>query len=239
MKLLAALLRDRILPMFRDVPWEFHPWWWPMRTGATQVDYFSEHLTTDEIEKCTGMAIGQVMESVQGGAFNQSSANDYRYDGFLGFWGEKISGDVQFVLISDRPSRSHYPAGLTTRLVNLLRRLGLTSVHFTDFIKRRGEASSAVLPPGDGLAQHADILVEEIACIVSAPPRVCVIPVQERTQRWLIEHRIAECLERRLGGGRVLLPNTYAVFWSRRGWSDHDVYNQWSRVLTQCSTPKD
>lgn len=241
MKSLAALLSEHILPMFRGVPWEFHPWWWPRGTGATQEDYFSQHLTPGEIEQATGMPIEQVMESVQAGVFQTHRGRDYRYEGFMGFWGEKISGNVQFVFVSDRPSMERYPAGLTTLLMNVLNcleglGLGMRGVHFTDFIKRRGDPKKHLdLPFGDAPARHSDILVEEICCLApSGGPRLCLIPVQAKTQKLLKEHSIAERLERRLGEGRAIVPNTYAVWWNQHGLKNRDICDRWRDVLSEC-----
>jgi hypothetical protein len=176
-----------------------------------------------------------VMGSVQGGPFDPMRANDYRYEGFMGFWGEKISGHSQFVFVSDRPTRNSYPAGLTTRLVNLLRRVDLVGVHFTDFIKRRGVPSSLDLPPSDTPGRHADLLIEEIVCLASSSAsRLCMIPVQKKTLELLRQHRVADRLERRLGGDRVVVPDDYAVFWSQHGLSNDDVCEQWRSVLGQC-----
>lgn len=236
MKSLAELLQEHLLPMFQGVPWEDHPWWWPMRTGSTQMDYFSQYLTPAQIQQHANVSAAQLLKSVQGPGFNPSRANlqTARYGEFCGFWGQQTLQDAACVFVSDRPSRSHYPGGISTRLVNVLTRLRLAGVHFTDFIKRRGQAGSSVLPPGDSLAHHADILVAEIACLASEIPRICVIPVQEKTQRWLIDYGVVEGLRRQLGDSRLLLPHTYAVFWARHGWTMQQVCRQWSEVLAEC-----
>lgn len=102
------------------------PWWWPCGSGTNAAQW--------------GVGAGRRAEFASLIARPAPRAQDARpvYDGFRGSLGSTTSSCRLWVL-SSRPSMNYFPAGGTTRLLNVLRANNwLDCTHVTDVIKFRG-----------------------------------------------------------------------------------------------------